>query len=482
MKPPIATEPPHLLDDATVQRYIVDGHLAIRPTLPADYHPALKAQLDALIERDGNPGNDLIERVPDLARLFADPAVAGALQSLLGPGYILHRHCHCHDWAPGSEGQAWHKDYPIGGHPRCHRSRWALLFYYPQDVSDDMGPTAVQSSSQYYMDPRSGMPEVALAVETGTVVIAHYDIWHRATANTGDRTRYMLKFLFARRRDPTVPAWDARTAAWTPPPGDHRTLWQHMWHWHRGEAKPAPAPEDPGIIATHIAALDDPDPLARRHAADDLGTIRAPTAVPALAARLRDEDEAVRLNAAYALGGQEAVDALIDALRCEAAERWQGNLDHGDFTDPGQFDAPYGLAAAAAAAVPALQQALSDADGPLRAAAATALGYIGPAAAPAAGALVQALADDDEWVRRHAAEALGCIGPTGEAARGLIAALEDRRPVTRWSLSTDPFRESVASALARMESPTAAASTALRAALADGEYVRAWAASGLQTA
>ena len=95
---------------------------------------------------------------------------------------------------------------------------------------------------------------------------------------------------------------------------------------------------------------------------------------------------------------------------------------------------------------------------------------------------MQALADDDEWVRRHAAEALGCIGPTGEAARGLIAALEDRRPVTRWSLSTDPFRESVASALARMESPTAAASTALRAALADGEYVRAWAASGLQTA
>lgn len=102
---------------------------------------------------------------------------------------------------------------------------------------------------------------------------------------------------------------------------------------------------------------------------------------------MRDEDEAVRLDASYALGAQEAVDALIDALRCEAAERWQGNLDRGDFTDPGQFDAPYGLAAAGAAA-------------------ATALGYIAPAAA----------------------------------------------------------------------------STALRAALADGEYVRAWAASGLQTA
>ena len=194
-----------LLDDAAIQHFIVDGHLTIRPTLPADYHPALKAQLDTMIERDGNPGNDLSDRIPDLGRLFADPAVVGALQSLLGPGYILHRHCHCHDWAPGSQEQAWHKDYPIGGHPRCHRSRWALLFYYPQDVGDDMGPTAVQSGSQYYMNPRAGAPEVALAVEAGTVFIAHYDIWHRATANTSDQTRYMLKFLFARRRETIAP-------------------------------------------------------------------------------------------------------------------------------------------------------------------------------------------------------------------------------------------------------------------------------------
>ena len=469
-----------LLDDSAVQRYIVDGHLAIQPTLPADYHRAIKSQLETMIDRDGNPGNDLADRIPDLGRLFGDPAVAGALQSLLGPGYILHRHCHCHDWAPGSEGQALHKDYPVGGQPRCHRSRWALLLYYPQDVSSDMGPTAVQSCSQYYVDPRSDAPEMALTVEAGTVVIAHYDLWHRATANTGDRTRYMLKFLFARRREPTFPTWDAGSAAWEPA-GDHRALWQHMWRWHRGEAIPAPAPENPGTIAVAMAALDDPEPAARLRAADDLAALHAPAAVPALAARLRDEDEAVRLNAAYALGAQGAIDTLMDALRCEAAVRWQSNLDRGDFTDPGQLDAPYGLAAAGATAVPALQAALSDPDGPVRAAAATALGCIGHSAAPAMGALAQALADDDEWVRRHAADALGYIGPTGEAVQSLIAALDDRRPVTRWSLSTDPFRESVASALARMERPTTAAAAALRAALDDGEYVRAWAASGLET-
>ena len=239
------------------------------------------------------------------------------------------------------------------------------------------------------MKPRSSTPEVALAVEAGTVVIAHYNIWHRATANISDRTRYMLKFLFARRREPTFPAWDAHAAVWTPPSGDHRTLWQHMWRWHRGEAKPNRTPEDSSAITALVAALDDPDPQARHLAADDLGTIRAPTAIPTLAAHLRDENEAMRLNAVYALGAQ-------GALRCEVAERWQDNLARDDFTDPGQLDAPYGLAAAGAAAVPALQQVLTDDDGPVRAAAATALGYIGPA---------------------------------GEAARGLIAALEDRRRV-----------------------------------------------------
>ncbi len=376
-----------------------------------------------------------------------------------------HRHCHCHDWAPGSEGQAWHKDYPIGGHPRCHRSRWALLFYYPQDVSDDMGPTAVQSSSQYYMDPRSGMPEVALAVEAGTVVIAHYDIWHRATANTGDRTRYMLKFLFARRRDPTVPAWDARTAAWTPPPGDHRTLWQHMWHWHRGEAKPAPAPEDPGIIATHIAALGDPDPLARRHAADDLGTIRAPTAVPALAARLRDEDEAVRLNAAYALGsaGEDWVATLLASLREEALADIDlteaKTADNGHGTNPTAPAASHALAVSGELALEGLQQALRDEEWYVRACAADALANMGAAARPALAALTAATEDPHWWVRRNAIEALRRGGEFPPGAAECVSR----------ALSDDDYRVRRNAAMAMRDVPAAAEESvaALRTMLRD---------------
>jgi hypothetical protein len=41
-----------------------------------------------------------------------------------------------------------------------------------------------------------------------TVAITHYDIWHAATANRSDRTRYMLKFLFSHGSEPTAPNWD----------------------------------------------------------------------------------------------------------------------------------------------------------------------------------------------------------------------------------------------------------------------------------
>lgn len=478
---PAAMKPqPHLLGDATLQRFIVDGHITVKPTLPDTYHSALKKQLDALIEKNGNPGNDLLPQVSELAELFADPAVDGALTSLLGPDYILHPHRHCHDWNPDSQAQAWHKDYPITGHPRCHRGRWLLLLYYPQTITQHMGPTAIQPRTQHYMDATPDAPGLELCVEAGTVVIAHYDIWHKATANTSDQTRYMLKFLFGRRAEPTAPAWDTHGAAWTPAEGDHRTLSRRMWHWHRGEESPALAAMDPRDINARIRELDEPDPHIRRRAADDLGLARANEAVPALTARLQDTDEPVRLNAAYALAAQNAVGPLLDALRREAPEHWQANLDRGDFTSPSQLNAVYGLAAAGSAALNPLIEALADGEDSVRAAAATALGHIGRDARPALSALAAALNDENEWVRRHAAEAIGQIGPEDITAQALLGALDDCRPVTRWSLSTDSLRETAASTLARMTPLPPTAQQALDAVRDDeNAYIRAWAAIAL---
>ena len=65
-----------------------------------------------------------------------------------------------------------------------------------------MGPTALVPGTQYYMDgPGDEVAGLALTCAAGTVVITHYELWHRATANRSTRTRYMLKFLFARTEE-----------------------------------------------------------------------------------------------------------------------------------------------------------------------------------------------------------------------------------------------------------------------------------------
>jgi HEAT repeat protein len=65
---------------------------------------------------------------------------------------------------------------------------------------------------------------------------------------------------------------------------------------------------------------------------------------------------------------------------------------------------------AAAEAVPALTQALQDQSPYVRAAAAKALGHIGPEARPAAAALRKAAQDKDDGVRIAATQALKAIG------------------------------------------------------------------------
>ena len=426
------------LSDAALQDFIIRGYRLVQPTATADLHGELHRQVERVLAT-GNPGNDLIERIPLLHQLFADPAVDAALTGILGPGYALHRHCHCHDLAPGNQAQAWHKDYPFGGNVRYHRPRYVLMLYYPHEVTPDMGPTALVPGTQYYMDgPGDEVAGLALTCAAGTVVITHYELWHRATANRSTRTRYMLKFLFAR----TEESRPEQRSKWMPT-GRHAALYRTLWRWYGGQA---PA-------------------------------LRPQRSVEALQAALQDPDERVRLDAYYDLGalGVEGVPVLMAALKDESARCWQANLERGDFTNPSQLESPYGLAAAGAVAVPALIEALQDREWWLRAGAASALGCMGTEAQEAASALAAALQDDSEWVCRNAADSLGNMGRVPAVVPALAHALDDSRAMTPWSLSDAPLRENAAMTLAKWRAPAAAVVALQRARQQGNEYVRSWA-------
>ena len=436
---------PTLLTDAQVQAYLTNGYITVQTAHPPAAHQNIHRQIEILFAAEGNPGNDILPKVPDLYQILRDPAVDGALQSLLGPSYLVHPHRHCHHNPSGSQGQGMHQDsYENDQNVRHHRTRWTMAFYYPQDVSLDMGPTAVLPATQYYNSSKQAYEreEQPLCGRAGTVTIVHYDLWHRAMPNASDRDRFMVKFLFTRMGEPQTPSWDHRDSTWQAegidPPAE---LCRRAWDWMCGTD---------GTAAPTAVSLDE------------------------LRQTLDAEAEAERLRAVYALAarGEEAMPVLLNALRGEAKARLEANLAN-EHTNPSQLDAVFALSAIGRPAVPHMVELLDENDWWLRAAAADVLGDLGTTASDTVPYLTRTLDDEAEWVRRNAVEALGNIGPdAAEAVPTLSRRLQD---------SESWIRHNAALSLAKIGPSAAQAVPDLRKNIDDEDrYARANAAVALE--
>ena len=125
----------YLFNDNQMQDFIVNGYVTVKTDLPASFHEHIYNQLNAVVEAEGNPGNNVLPRIPEIQQVFDQPVIRGAFTSILGPDFIMHPHRHPHHNSPGSEAQGWHKDSYWGYlKMRNHRPWWAMAFYYPQDV------------------------------------------------------------------------------------------------------------------------------------------------------------------------------------------------------------------------------------------------------------------------------------------------------------------------------------------------------------
>ena len=413
------TDNTYLLTDEQMQHFIVNGYINIKTDLPADFHEAIFQQTEAVFEQEGNPGNNLIPRIPDIQEIFDHPVVDGALTGLVGPNYYTHPHRHCHYNPPGSSGQRLHKD---SWTRRRHPTRWVMAFYYPQDTPEERGPTGVLPQSQCYnTDPDNGQDELPLAGEAGSMTIVHYDLWHRAMPNRTEQNRYMMKFLFTRMEEPQGPSWDNAGTQW-PSSGDGQELmWKHLWGWHLGTGNGVEVSEN-GAIPELIDALHSESELTCLNAAYALGAV-GESAVSALMDTLHDESETVRRNASYALSviGAPAVPALIDAAN-----------DANEGVRVIAADALGDMGAAAQEAIPTLIKGTKDESGEVRKVAAEGLGIVAQSCSTAVPALAEALDDTDEWVRRNASLALARIGSKAEEALpALKTALKDENRYVR---------------------------------------------------
>lgn len=247
-----------LLSDAEMLKFVIDGYLIVQTDFPDEMHETICRQIDTVFAQSGNPGDAILDKMPALYQIYADPAVQGALVSVLGADYSMSSHRHCHYTTPGHPGGHWHQD---SVNLRHHRIERVLAMYYPQDVVEEMGPTIVLPGTHYHNTPSTYMAsymnfksQVPLTVKAGSVAIVHYDIWHAWMPNRSTKARRMLKFLFDRVSQPTAPSWNASPDfAFNPNPFSlpiddqsaaykHRVLWRSVWDWLHG------VPQESGVV------------------------------------------------------------------------------------------------------------------------------------------------------------------------------------------------------------------------------------------
>ena len=424
------------LTDAEMRDFIINGYVKVKTDFPPSFHENIYEQLDVMFEQTGNLGNNVLPVIPEIQAVFDHPVVHGAMQGVLGEDYVMHPHRYCHFNQQGSEGQNFHKDSYAGDEQiRRHRCRWTMAFYYPQDVTEDMGPTAVLPGSQYYETGESAheQPDLALTGEAGTVTIVHYDLWHRAMPNSSDKRRYMLKFLFIRLDEPQAPLWKRGTTDWHAPSNgeasEHPELWESLWDWYNGKQNGTTNGVSHTEIDTLTETLDCDNEKDRLNAAYRLGRIGA-AAVPTLNQALHSTSDAIREYAGYALSltGAPAVPTLIDALQTT--------------DDSVRASAAFALAdmgAAAQEALPVLTRAAQDASQSVRRHATEGLGLIGQLVSEdmdlseTVHILTDGLSDNHFAVRDNAARALAKLGTLAEPAiPALVRQLEDEDRYVRF--------------------------------------------------
>ena len=220
----------YLLNNKQITDFIIRGYLTVKITLPSVFNEDIVSKLDHLniainpktgkysyIDENGNTvfledKNKLLELLPEVQKVWKQPEIRGVLTSLLGADFSMNPHRAIYLNYPGTRSQFWHQD---SVNARHYQIRCLLAMYYPQKVTEDMGPTALIPGTHFRNAPTDRMAsygnfkeQIFTTFDAGTVVIMHYDVWHAATANTSNKNRYMMKFLFDRQTDPISPNWN----------------------------------------------------------------------------------------------------------------------------------------------------------------------------------------------------------------------------------------------------------------------------------
>ena len=250
------------MSDTQVMEFCRQGFLVLEGIVPPEIDSKTLESLDAyyatqpedLPDRTASIPSDLLAESWFMDHVILHPQVTGVVRSLLGKNFALptslsnHRvRCPMPAVVPGRQ-DYWHRD-GAGGVgwslddnlvPELERVDFGSVdsrggaqnclqvFYYPQDVGLELGPTELVPGSHLIQGEGRTVVErrqeegrfkvdsfLALlddcgdardsylqAAPSGTITITAYPIWHRRTESTGEGIRNNLKYRYYRTVSP----------------------------------------------------------------------------------------------------------------------------------------------------------------------------------------------------------------------------------------------------------------------------------------
>jgi hypothetical protein len=198
--------PVDLLTSLEMARFVATGIVRLDGVVPDELNRRALAQLDAGLSPFpyGTPLADVHPSTSPLGAVLGLPAVAGAIQSLVGPDPTAD-HQYVHVRAPNEgEAQSLHADAVIDARTDAFDVQ---MMYYPEAVAADAGGTLLVPGSHFrrvsHMDVaryQNIVGQERLVCAAGTVLFLHHAIWHAGRRNDSDRRRVMYKL----RLNPTV--------------------------------------------------------------------------------------------------------------------------------------------------------------------------------------------------------------------------------------------------------------------------------------
>ena len=198
------------LTDREVIDFCRDGYLMLPGVVPDEINEKVVDYLER-VDSTHEP-TPIMKESFFVDGVLMNPQAAGAVRSLLGSGFTLPLLISNHRGPlPYTRPQSWHRD---GGTIYTSALEYLQVFYYPEECTEEMGPTVLLPGSHFMRNKAPMMAHlgsiqgtVSTASPAGTIFLTVYGVWHRrskAVSGPRGKSRYrnLLKYNYWRTAPP----------------------------------------------------------------------------------------------------------------------------------------------------------------------------------------------------------------------------------------------------------------------------------------